>query len=115
MPTLLVVGGGLFGSQAAAWARCHGIEAVVFDPGMEGAASPAAAGLFKEGWAGKKIQEHYRRALPLLDQLYGLRHVTLTHDDGRREQLLCVPHTAILEPAPVRQRVTGVGDGRLEA
>jgi hypothetical protein len=115
MPTLLVLGGGLFGSQAAAWARNHGIEAVVFDPALDGAASPAAAGLFTERWAGQKLQEHYRRALPLLDRLYGLRHVTLTHDDGKGESLLCVPPTAILEPAPVRQRVTAIGDGWLEA
>ena len=115
MPTLLVVGGGLFGSQAAAWARCHGIEAIVFDPTLDGAASPAAAGLFQEAWAGKKLHEHYRRALPLLERLYGLRHVTLTHDDGRREPLLCVPPATILEPAPLRQRVTAVGDGWLEA
>jgi hypothetical protein len=115
MPTLLVVGGGLFGSQAAAWARNHGIEAVVFDPGLDGAASPAAAGLFQEGWAGKKLHEHFRRALPILDRLYGLRHVTLTHDDGTREPFLCVPPATILEPAPMRQRVTAVGDGWLEA
>ncbi len=115
MPTLLVVGGGLFGSLAAVWARRHGIETVVFDAGLDGAASPAAAGLFQEAWAGKKLQEHYQRALPLFDQLVAVRSVCLTHDDGRREQLLCVPPAAILEPAPTRQRVTAVGDGWLEA
>jgi glycine/D-amino acid oxidase-like deaminating enzyme len=115
MPTLLVVGGGLFGSQAAAHARSHDIEALVFDPGLDGAASHAAAGLFKEGWTGKKLHEHYHRALPLLDRLYGIRHVTLSHDDGNKEHLLFVPPTVILEPAPIRQLVTAVGDGWLEA
>jgi glycine/D-amino acid oxidase-like deaminating enzyme len=115
VPSLLIVGGGLFGSMAAAYARGQGLEAVVFDPGLDGAASPAAAGLFKEEWAGKKLREHYHRALPLLDRLYGLRHVTLTHDDGRKESLLFVPPTVILEPNPVRRRVTAVGDGWLEA
>ena len=67
MRRLLIVGGGLFGSQAAAYARRQGIEAMVFDPSLIGAASPAAAGLFKEGWAGKKLREHFQRALPLLD------------------------------------------------
>src|SRR5260221_647899 len=62
MYRLLIVGGGLFGSQAAALARLHGIEALVFDPGLGGAASPAAAGLFKEAWAGKKLREHFDRA-----------------------------------------------------
>jgi glycine/D-amino acid oxidase-like deaminating enzyme len=112
---LLIVGGGLFGSQAAAYARRHGIDAIVFDPGMAGAASPAAAGLFKEDWAGKKLKEHFARALPVLDQLYGIRHVQLTHDDGQKETLLFVPPTAILESRPIRQSVTAVGDGWLEA
>jgi glycine/D-amino acid oxidase-like deaminating enzyme len=115
MPVLLVVGGGLFGSMAAAYARSRGIEAVVFDPGLEGAASPAAAGLFRESWAGKKLRQHFDHALPLLDQLYGIRQVTLHTDEGGEESFLCVPPTAILEAAPVREQVTAVGDGWLMA
>jgi glycine/D-amino acid oxidase-like deaminating enzyme len=112
---LLIVGGGLFGSQAAALARRRGIEAIVFDPALDGAASPAAAGLFKEEWAGKKFKDHFAWALPILDQLYGIRNVQLTHDDGRRESFHFVPPTAILEANPIRQAVTAVGDGWLEA
>jgi hypothetical protein len=115
MPVLLVVGGGLFGSQAAAYARRQGIETLVFDPALIGAASPAAAGLFKEAWAGKKLRAHFLHALPLLEQIYGIRHVDLTHDDGRTESFLFVPPSAILEPAPIRELVTAVGDGWLEA
>lgn len=115
MTRLLIVGGGLFGSQAAAHARSQGIEALVFDAGLEGAASSAAAGLFTERWVGKKLREHYDRALPLLERLYGIRHVTLTHDDDHKEDFLCVPPTAILEPAPLRKKVARVGDGWLEA
>ncbi len=115
MPVLLVVGGGLFGSQAAAHARACGIEAMVFDAGLDGAASPAAAGLFREAWAGTKLAEHYRRAIPLLERLYGISPVTLTHDDGAAEAFLFVPPAAILERNPVRARVTAVGDGWLEA
>jgi glycine/D-amino acid oxidase-like deaminating enzyme len=115
MTRLLIVGGGLFGSQAAALARRRGIEAVVFDPGLPGAASPAAAGLFKEAWAGAKLRDHFHRAVPLLDQLYGLRKVELAHDDGRKELFWCVPPSAILEPKPLRESVTAVGDGWLEA
>src|SRR5581483_2122110 len=98
MPTLLIVGAGLFGSQAAAYARSKGVEALVFDAGLTGAASHAAAGIFKEDWAGRKLREHYHRALPLLDRLYGIRHVALTHDDGRKETFLFVPPALILEP-----------------
>jgi FAD dependent oxidoreductase len=115
VPALLIVGGGLFGSLAAGWARRRGIQAVVFDAALPGAASPAAAGLFCEAWAGKKFAHHYRYALPLLEQLYEVRTMTLAYDDGRRESLLCVPPAAILEPAPRPQRVTAVGDGWLEA
>lgn len=115
MPDLLIVGAGLFGSQAAAYARSRGIEARVFDPVLAGAASAAAAGLFKEAWAGKRLGEHFQRALPLLQRLYGIRTVELQHDDGRRESLLFVPPTAILESNPIRQAVTAVGDGWLEA
>jgi glycine/D-amino acid oxidase-like deaminating enzyme len=115
MTSLLVIGGGLFGSLAAAYARSRGIEARVFDAGLEGAASPAAACLFQEAWAGSKLREHYQRALPILDKLYGLRHVTLTHKGGREELFHFVPPSAILEPDPIRQRVTSVGDGWLEA
>jgi glycine/D-amino acid oxidase-like deaminating enzyme len=117
MSTLFIVGGGLFGSLAAAYARSKGIEAVVFDSGREGAASPAAAGLFKERWAGRKGHTHYLRALPLLDQLYPIRPVLLMHDRrdaGPTESLLFIPPSAILEPAPIRQQVTSVGDGWLE-
>jgi glycine/D-amino acid oxidase-like deaminating enzyme len=115
MPVLLVVGGGLFGSLAAAWARTRGVEALVFDTAQPGAASPAAAGLFAERWAGRKLAEHYSRALPLLEQLYGIRHLIFHHDDGRPDPLLFVPPAAILEPDPVRRRVEAVGDGWLEA
>ena len=115
MAHLLVVGGGLFGSQAAAYARSRGIEATIFDPNLPGAASPAAAGLFKEAWAGHKWRDHFQRALPLLDELYGLRHVHLARADDSREELLFVPPRLVLDSAPVRQAVTAVGDGWLEA
>ncbi len=133
--SLLVVGGGLFGSLAATCARSKGIEATVFDSGLTGAASPAAAGLFKEAWAGKKLQEHYRRALALLERLFEVRTVSLQRDDDSKESLLFVPPAAILEVkregasppvgltgglapsrfSPIRQQVTAVGDGWLEA
>lgn len=112
---LLIVGGGLFGSLAAAWARKRGIEAIVFDAGRAGAASPAAAGLFREEWAGRKLGGDFRRALPLLEELYGLRSVRLRHDHGLVESFLFVPPAAILEPAPRREEVVRVGDGWLEA
>jgi hypothetical protein len=111
---LLIVGGGLFGSQAAAYARLKGIEAMVFDPGLPGAASHAAAGLFKEEWAGKKLAEHFTRAVPVLESLYGVQTVVLSHDDGRTEPFLFVPPTRILEPSPIPEIVTAVGDGWIE-
>src|SRR5579862_8888098 len=115
MYTLLVVGGGLFGSQAAALARSKGIETVVFDPGLPGGASPAAAGLFKEEWAGRNLRDYYAKAVPILDRLYGIQNVELENADGSLETFHWVAHTRILEKEPIRQRVTTVGDGWLEA
>jgi glycine/D-amino acid oxidase-like deaminating enzyme len=115
MSPLLVVGAGLFGSLAARYARSKGIETQVFDPGLAGAASPAAAGLFQEAWVGRKLHEHYHQAVPLLERLCGIRQIVLERDDGAPETLLCVPPSAILETKPIRQRVTAVGDGWLEA
>jgi glycine/D-amino acid oxidase-like deaminating enzyme len=115
MPSLLIVGGGLYGSLAAAYARRKGIEAIVFDAGLPGAASPAAAGLFTERWAGKRFLQHYHQAIPVLERLCGIRSVSLSRDDGGKEALLFVPPRAILDPAPRRERVTVVGDGWLEA
>ncbi|HTU92256.1 MAG TPA: FAD/NAD(P)-binding protein [Gemmataceae bacterium] len=115
MTTLFIVGGGLFGSLAAAYARRKGIEAVVFDCGRSGAASPAAAGLFQEKWAARKLRPHYLYALPLLERLCNIRHISLTRDDGSPESLLFIPPSVILEPQPIRQQVTSIGDGWLEA
>jgi glycine/D-amino acid oxidase-like deaminating enzyme len=115
MTTLLIVGGGLFGSQAAAYARHKGLEATVFDAGLDGAASPAAAGLFKEAWAGRKLRPHFDAALPVLDRLFGIRQVQLTNDAGAAESFHFVPPSAIFERNPVRASVTRVGDGWLEA
>jgi glycine/D-amino acid oxidase-like deaminating enzyme len=115
MTRLLVVGGGLFGSMAAAYARSMGIEALVFDARREGAASPAAAGLFAQHWAGRKLHGHYLHALPLLERLYPVRSVSLAREDGGAQSLLFVPPADILEPTPTRQQVTAVGDGWLEA
>jgi hypothetical protein len=41
--------------------------------------------------------------------------VSLTYDNGSKETLQFVPPTSIMEPALVRERVTAVGDGWLEA
>ncbi len=114
MPVLFVVGGGLFGSLAAAYARSKGIEAVVFDPGLRGAASPAAAGLFREAWLPAKLRHHYHRALPILDRLCAIQSISLRRDDGDLETALFAQPAAILEANPLRDVVTTVGDGWLE-
>src|SRR5579884_1238534 len=114
MRKLLIVGGGLFGSLAAAYARQRGLEATIFDAGLPGAASPAAAGLFKEGWIGKKLRPYYECALPLLDRMYGLRRLTLYQDDGQPDHFFFVPPTIVLESNPRRERVERIGDGWLE-
>jgi glycine/D-amino acid oxidase-like deaminating enzyme len=115
MPTLFIVGGGLFGSLAASYARRKGIEAVVFDSGCLASASPAAAGLFQEKWAARSLRPHYFHALPLLASIANIQHISLRRDDGGTESLLFVPPSHILEPNPIHQKATSIGDGWLEA
>jgi hypothetical protein len=110
-----VVGGGLFGSQAAAYARRKGIEAVVFDSALAEAASPVSAGLFAAHWVHGKFLRHHHHALPLLEQLYGIRTLRMAREDGRHTEVLWVPPALVLEPAPLRAEVTTIGDGWLEA
>ncbi len=115
MPKLLIVGAGLFGSQAAAYARSKGIETVVFDAGLEGAASPASVGLSRPEWLGKKLEHQWAVGLAVLERLYKPRNIELTGADGSIERFLCLPPGDVLEREPVRQTVTAVGDGWLEA
>jgi glycine/D-amino acid oxidase-like deaminating enzyme len=108
---LLVVGGGLFGSLAAAYARRQGREVLVFDPGLPGAASPCAAGLFAPAWVGRKHASIYPEAAAVLESLYPVRDIVFERSDGGVETLRFVSPTAILEPAPIRETVSEVGDG----
>jgi hypothetical protein len=64
---------------------------------------------------GKRFLKDFLPAVQVLERLYGVRHVLLRHDDGTRETLLFVPPSAIVEPSPIRERVTSIGDGWLEA
>jgi hypothetical protein len=59
--------------------------------------------------------QHFKDALPVLDRLYGLRHISLSQEDGTHETFLFVPPTAILEPNPIPEAVTAWGDGWVEA
>ena len=113
MTRLLIVGAGLFGSLAAAYARRQGREVVVFDPGLPGAASPAAAGLFCEAWVGRKHVAVYAAAAAVLESLYPVRDIDFERSDGGRQTIRFVSPAAILEPAPIRETVTAVGDGWL--
>jgi glycine/D-amino acid oxidase-like deaminating enzyme len=115
MPRLLVVGGGLFGSQAAAYARSKGIEALVFDPALPEAASPVSAGMFAAHWVHGKFLRYHHHAVPLLEQLYGIRTLKMARENGEHIEVMWVPPALVLEPAPVREMVTTIGDGWLEA
>lgn len=115
MSSLLILGGGLFGSPAAALARQAGWKVRVFDAGLPGAASAAAAGLFREEWAGKKWKGHFRTGLDVLQRLYGVDQVNLADPSGHSAPYLFVPPRKTLEADPIRERVTAVGDGWLEA
>ena len=111
---LLVIGGGLFGSQAAAYARARGLE-VLFST-LPGLLAQFGGGRPFQGRVGRQqTADHFRAALPLLDRLFGIRHISLLHRDEGEEPFLFVPPAAILERNPMRDTVSAVGDGWLEA
>ena len=85
-----------------------GIETVVFDAGLEGAASPASVGLSRPEWLGKKLEHQWAVGLAVLERLYKPRNIELTGADGSIEQLP-VPAAG---RRPRTRACTPDGDGR---
>ena len=113
---LIVVGGGLLGSVAAALAREFGREVTVIDSAEPEAGSPAAAGLVHEPWLPKAVPD-YQAGLETIDRLYGwkklsFRAVSLSGPPTKAvsEYRLLSPST-VLCPDPVRETVREVRDG----
>jgi hypothetical protein len=75
MRRVIVVGAGLFGSIAAAYARRRGFAVDVIDRREETAGSRAAACLMKPGWMSGLPKQDVANGLALLDELYGLQSV----------------------------------------
>ncbi len=116
---LLIVGGGLFGSLAALWARHKGIEAIVFDSGKMGSASPAAMGIFRSDFFEDKHQPLYTSGLAVLETLGKVRSVSLRRYErandylflNNSESFLFARPGDILEQNADKRNVNAVGDG----
>lgn len=76
MIDIAIIGGGLFGSIAAAALRRDGHDVVVIDAGKEGAGSKPAACLMKPSWFSSMGKEKFEPALQLLDDLYGVKELS---------------------------------------
>ena len=114
---LLIVGGGLFGSLAAKYARKKGINALVFDSSRPHRASPAAACTFCKEWAGP-FASYYDEGLAVLSELVEVSSIgfsiSIGGEEGKRNFLRARP-SDILETPQVAAPVDCVWDGGLEA
>lgn len=77
MRDVIIVGGGLFGSIAAAALRDAGMDVCLIDEGHKMAGSRAAGCLMKPSWLTKMGKDNVDASFRLLDRLYGLRTVSL--------------------------------------
>lgn len=77
MRDVIIVGGGLFGSIAAATLRGAGMDVMLIDDGRPRSGSRAAGCLMKPSWLSKMGRDNVDASFRLLDRLYGLRTVPL--------------------------------------
>lgn len=107
MPKIvLIVGAGLFGSVLARVVRNEGHEAILIDGALPNPGSAAAACLLKPDWLPTAMRSVYRD----LDELFGLRDVTLKTQLGAQLTLQHIPPEDVLlrpDVAAVIDRVEG--------
>lgn len=76
MPKVLVVGAGVAGAVIARTLEAAGHEVLAFDAGLPNPGTAASAGLIHDAWS-PLSKEDTKAALALLDELFGLRRVTM--------------------------------------
>lgn len=77
MRDVIIVGGGLFGSIAAAALRDAGMDVALIDDGRPRSGSRAAGCLMKPSWLTRMGRDNVDASFRLLDRLYGLRTISL--------------------------------------
>lgn len=77
MLDVIIVGGGLFGSIAAAALRDAGMDVALIDDGRPRSGSRAAGCLMKPSWLTRMGRDNVDASFRLLDRLYGLRTISL--------------------------------------
>ena len=107
MRDAIIVGGGLFGSIAAAALRSSGMDVAVIDDRRQNAGSLAAGCLMKPSWLQKMGKGNVDRSFQLLDQLYGLKTISLRAGPVSVDAQWIHPDR-ILEPDPIAKKVAKV-------
>lgn len=107
MKEVVITGGGLFGSIAAAALRKDGHEVTVIDAQKEGAGSKPAACLMKPSWFSSMGKEKFGPSLELLDSLYGVQDLSLRVGPLHSTVHWCDP-AQILQPADLYDEVEAI-------
>lgn len=108
---IIVVGGGLFGSIAAAFAREHGAQVTVIDAGYPLAGSRASGCVLAPSWLSALTPEQIEQAMSVLEGLYKVEDITFTTHLKLAFKAKRVNPASILRRPDVKARVTAVGDG----
>jgi hypothetical protein len=106
---LIIVGGGLFGSLAARLAAEAGHQILLIDSLKPYRASPAAAGVWRDGWI-KKLGDEGREGVEVLRRLGVIRRLKLWSSKGPLDASF-VPPSALLCPVSLNAEVASVEDG----
>lgn len=107
MKEIVIIGGGIFGSVAAAALRKDGHEVVVIDAQKENAGSKPAACLMKPSWFSSMGKDKFGPSLDTLDELYGVHDLSLKAGPLNTTVHWCDP-AQILQPADLYDEVEAI-------
>lgn len=111
---LIVVGNGYLGGSAAHAASRIGVPVTVIDPGLTGAATPAAAGLVFEPWLPKLVPEP-KAMVGSADRLFGWERLRFSqpsaHSEARFSNHLMLSPVRVVWGEVVAESVELVEDG----
>lgn len=107
MKEIVIIGGGLFGSIAAAALRKDGHDVTVIDARKDGAGSKPAACLMKPSWFSSMGKDKFGPSLELLDEMYGVQDLSLRVGPLSSTVHWCDP-AQILQPADIYDEVEAI-------
>lgn len=108
----IIVGAGLFGCIAAAYARAEGHKVTVIDDARPYRASPASGCVLAPSWLTSLDKKEVETAMSVLGYLYAVHDVEFqTNVMGRTFKAKRVSTADVLQPPDLAEQVTEVGDG----